>query len=268
MPGRYPFGIALSPDEQRAYIANVGIYEYSHIFDKDGKLAKLHFPPYCVPSKEAEEGAEVEGLVAPPLGDPNDIRGMSVWTVDIRKRGREEVVSKVKTGHLVGEELEDFPAVGGSSPNSIAATGKYVYVSNGSNDSISVIHANGKKREKDIDLKLDPRVDHLRGMIPFGVALSPDKNTLYVAEAGVNAIGVIRLSDRTVLGHIPTAWFPSKLAVTPDGARLIVACAKGIGSGPNAGPGHNPSDPTGIGALMRGYVNVIDLPARKPNSMT
>ena len=259
--GRYPFGIALSPDERRAYIANVGIYEYSHIVDKDGKRAKLHFPPYGVPSKEAEEGVEVEDLVAPALGDPNDIRGMSVWTVDLRRKGKERVVGKVKTGHLVGEELEDFPAVGGSSPNSIAATNKFVYVSNGSNDSISVIHTNGKKREHDIDLKLDPRVDHLRGMIPFGVALSPDKKTLYVAEAGINAVGVIRLSDHTVLGHIPTAWFPSKLAVSPDGAKLYVACAKGIGSGPNAGANWNPNDPTGIGALMRGYVNVIELPA-------
>lgn len=259
--GRYPFGIALSPNERRAYIANVGIYEYSHIVDKDGKRAKLHFPPYGVPSKEAEEGAEVEGLVAPPLGDPNDIRGMSVWTVDVRRRGTEKVVGKVKSGHLVGEELEDFPAVGGSSPNSIAATDKYVYVSNGSNDSISVIHADGERRERDIDLKLDPHVDHLRGIIPFGVALSPDNKTLYVAEAGINAIGVIRLADHKVLGHIPTAWFPSKLAVSPNGDRLIVACAKGIGSGPNAGPRHNPEDPTGIGALMRGYVNAIDLPS-------
>ena len=230
MPGRYPFGIALSPDEQRAYIANVGIYEYSHIFDKDGKLAKLHFPPYCVPSKEAEEGAEVEGLVAPPLGDPNDIRGMSVWTVDIRKRGREEVVSKVKTGHLVGEKLEDFPAVGGSSPNSIAATGKYVYVSNGSNDSISVIHANGKKREKDIDLKLDPHVDHLRGMIPFGVALSPDKNTLYVAEAGVNVIGVLIERPHGARPH-SDGVVSSKLAVTGMGYDSS-SRARRIGSGP------------------------------------
>src|SRR5690606_4853605 len=44
------------------------------------------------------------------------------------------------------------------------------------------------------------------------------------------------------------------------GKRLVVSCAKGIGSGPNAGPGHNPEDPTGIGALMRGYINIITLP--------
>lgn len=258
--GRYPFGITLSPDGQRAYVANVGIYEYAYIRNAEGKHDALDFPPFGVPSKEAEEGVEIEGKKAPGLGDPNDIRGMSVWTVDISDPAQPKVAEKSKSGHLVGEELEDFPAVGGSSPNSIAATKKRIYVSNGSNDSITVIDAKSGKRHKDIDLILDPRAKHLRGMIPFGLALSPDETTLYVAEAGVNAIGVVRLKDNEVLGHIPTAWFPSKLAVSKDGRRLYVACAKGVGSGPNAGPGHKEGDPTGIGALMRGYINVITLP--------
>lgn len=258
--GRYPFGIALSTDEKHAYIANVGIYEYANFRTEDGQFAKLPFPPYGVPSQEAEEGITIDGVVVPGLGDPNDIAGMSVWKVRIARRGKEKVVDKSKTGHLVGELLEDFPAVGGSSPNSIAVTKSHVYVSNGSNDSITVIRARSGKREEDIDLILHPEAANLRGMIPFGVALSPDHEILYVAEAGVNAIGVIRLDDHQVLGHIPTAWFPSKLAVSPDGKRLYVACAKGIGSGPNAGPNHKEGDPTGIGALMRGYIHVIDLP--------
>jgi hypothetical protein len=91
------------------------------------------------------------------------------------------------------------------------------------------------------------------------MALSPNRQLLYVAEAGINAVAAIRLSDRTVLGQIPTAWFPSKLAVSPDGKRLYVSCAKGIGSGPNHGPGHADGDPTGIGALMRGYILTVEL---------
>ncbi|MFO7974147.1 MAG: bifunctional YncE family protein/alkaline phosphatase family protein, partial [Candidatus Hydrogenedentota bacterium] len=258
--GRYPFGIALSNDEKHAYVANVGIYEYSYFRTEDGKYAQLPFPPFGVPSKEAEKGVMIDGVVVEGLGDPNDIAGMSVWKVRISPTGKEKVIHKSKTGHLVGEQLENFPAVGGSSPNSIAVTESHVYVSNGSNDSVTVIRAKSGKRENDIDLILHPEAANLRGMIPFGVALSPDHKTLYVAEAGINAIAVIRLSDHQVLGHIPTAWFPSKLSVSPDGKRLYVACAKGIGSGPNAGPNHKPGDPTGIGALMRGYINVIDLP--------
>lgn len=257
--GRYPFGIALSPDETRAYVANVGMYEYSYIRDKEGNIAPLDFPPFGVPSEEAEQGVEIDGLTAEGLGDPNDIRGMSVFTVDISKAGEESVVGKTKSGHLVGEQLEDFPAVGGSSPNSLAATEEYVYVSNGSNDSVTVIDAVSGDRVKDIDMHLDSAVAHLRGTIPFGLALSPDHSLLFVAEAGINAVAVIRLEDHAVLGHIPAAWFPSKLAVSADGSKLYVACAKGIGSGPSAGPGHAAGDPTGIGELMRGYLLTIDL---------
>lgn len=258
--GRSPFGITLSADEGRAYVANVGIYEYSYFVDKDGNRAKLPFPPFGVPSREAREGVVIDDVKAPGLGDPNDIRGMSVWTVDISKRGAERVVAREKTGHLVGEELEEFPAVGGSSPNSLVATKDYVFVSNGSNDSITVLDAHSGKRLREIDLKFDRRLDHLRGMIPFGLALSPKEDLLYVAESGINAIGVIRLADWKVLGHIPTAWFPSKLGVAANNKTLYVACAKGIGSGPNAGPDHKEGDPTGIGSLMRGYINVFSLP--------
>ena len=266
--GRYPFGIALSPDGRRAYVANVGMYAYGKFKKASGGMAKLHFPPFGVPSKAAEKGVSVkaeeddaEEVEVPGLGDPNDLRAMSVWTVDVSVRGREAVIGKTKTGRLVGEKLEDFPAVGGSSPNSLVATAKHVYVSNGSNDSITVINARTGRRQRDISLEFCPAARGLRGMIPFGLALSPDQETLYVAEAGVNAVGVIRLKDNTVLGHIPTAWFPSKLAVSPDGKRLYVACAKGLGSGPNDGPNHAPGDPTGIGELMRGYLETIDLPA-------
>ncbi|GMV99544.1 MAG: phosphoesterase [Candidatus Hydrogenedentota bacterium] len=258
--GRYPFGIALSPDGSKAYVANVGIYEYDYYRDEKGAVTMIDFPAFGVPSQEAEEGVVRNGVTAPGLGDPNDIRGMSVWTVDVSQPGGEQVVAKTKTGHLVGEPLEDFPAVGGSSPNSMAATDDFVYVSNGSNDSLTVIDARKGERVADLDLSLDPRVDHLKGMIPFGMTLSPDRQLLYVCEAGVNAVAVVRVRDNTVLGHIPTAWFPSKIAVTSDGKRIIVSCAKGIGSGPNAGANFPEGEPTGIGALMRGYINIIDVP--------
>ena len=258
--GRYPFGLTLSPNGKRAYVANVGMYEYALVRDARGRPGKLAFPPFGVPSEAAEQGTIVDGVRVPGLGDPNDIRSMSVFTIDISKRGKPRVIGKTKTGHLVGEKLADFPAVGGSSPNSLVATEERVYVSNGSNDSITVIDARTGARIEDIDLTLHPALDRYRGVIPFGLALSPDHDLLYVAEAGINAVGVVRLSDGAVLGHVPVGWFPSKLAVSADGGTLYVANAKGIGSGPNHGPGHAPGDPTGIGALMRGYVSVTPIP--------
>lgn len=261
--GRYPFGLALHPSGKKAYVANVGMYEYSWLRDEQGNKATLDFPPFGVPSKEAEEGVTIDGVRAEGLGDPNDIRGMSVWTLDLSTPGEECVVGKAKSGHLVGEQLEDFPAVGGSSPNSLVATERFVFVSNGSNDSLTILDSETGARLRDLDLVLNPRVSRLRGMIPFGLALSPDRKRLYVAEAGINAVGVVDISgeEPRVVGHIPAAWFPSRVAVSPDGRTLYVANAKGIGSGPNAGPGHRAGDPTGVGDLMRGYIQVLPLPA-------
>ncbi|MDA1190286.1 MAG: hypothetical protein O3A46_01230, partial [Candidatus Poribacteria bacterium] len=258
--GRYPFGIALSKDESRVYVANVGVFEYSVVEGFDGTEATaLKFPPFGVPSKEAEEGVTLEdGRRVPGLGDPNVPESFSVWTIDTETR---EVVAKVKTGVLVGELVEGIPAVGGSSPNSIAVNDDYVFVSNGSNDSVSVLSADSNRLVMDIQLRLHPAVNSLRGMIPFGVALSPDGSRLYVAASGVNAVAVIDTRLLAVKGYLPTAAFPSKLKVTPDGKRLVIACAKGLGSGPNGGEHFTPGEEgRSIGRLMKGVVQICDIP--------
>ena len=170
--GRYPFGIAFSPDETKAYVANVGMFEYSPIKGVDLKNideTTLTFPPFGVPSQEAMEGTVAEGKQVPGLGDPNAPESFSVWTIDVSSPQHAKVVAKTKTGHLVGEKLEDFPAVGGSSPNSIVATADYVYVTNGNNDCVTVIDANKNAVIKNIDLYLNEDLKNLRGLIPFGL---------------------------------------------------------------------------------------------------
>ena len=52
------------------------------------------------------------------------------------------------------------------------------------------------------------------------MAVSPDGSKLYVAESGINAIGVLDARTLQVLGHIPTAWYPYRLAMSPDGRRI------------------------------------------------
>ncbi len=263
--GRYPFGIALSPDGKSAFVANVGMFEYSKIPGTDIRRAGetgLKFPVYAYQSREMVEGIDTDTLKVPGLGDPNAPESFSVWRVDITDVEKPEVTGKTKTGILVGQEVDGIPAVGGASPNSIAATDEYVFVSNGNNDCISVIDMNNNKVVKDIFLRLDPRLGNLRGAIPFGVALSPDRKRLYVAESGLNAVGVIDVPSLEVVGHIPVGWFPSKLKVSRNGKKLIVANAKGYGSGPNGGHTFTPT-PAGsyIGNLMNGIVSVLDIPS-------
>jgi YVTN family beta-propeller protein len=236
------------------------MFEYKPFKDLDLKNLKGTSRPYpssAYGSKEMVEG--IDSLGVPALGDPNAPEAFSVWTVDL---ATQQAVAKVKTGFLVGQKVEDFPTVGGSSPNSVVATDQYVFVSNGNNDCISVIDVKTQQVVKNIFLSLDERLGNLRGIIPFGLALSPDGRRLYVAEAGINAVGVIDVPSLTLLGHLPTGWFPAKLKVSPDGKKLVVANAKGYGSGPNGGRDFKPG-PEGqyVGALMKGTVSVIDLPA-------
>ncbi|TFH39788.1 MAG: hypothetical protein E4G95_00160, partial [Bacteroidia bacterium] len=265
--GRYPFGICLSPDEKKAYVANVGMFQYSLIKEgpgKDALIKPISYPAFAYGSEEMKSGIENDTISIQGLGDLNSIEAFSVFAISIEDPLAPKVVAKIKTGHLVGTMVEGIPAVGGSSPNSMVATNDYVFVSNGNNDNISVISIDHDSVVNTIYLKPDDRIRQFRGVIPFGLALSPDHKRLYVAESGINAIGVINVSDQKVLGHIPAGWFPSKVEVSNDGTRLIITNAKGFGSGPNGGTSFVPG-PEGsyIGSLMKGTVQVADIPDDK-----
>ena len=98
----------------------------------------------------------------------------------------------------------------------------------------------------------------LRGVQPVALALSPDGEFLYVAEAGLNAIGVIRLHGMNgrLLGHIPTGWWPSAVRVSDDGNSLYVANARGRGGSPNlVGESQSPK------FTVIGTVNIIPKPS-------
>ncbi len=259
--GRYPFGITLSPDGRTLYVANVGMYAYRLIRSLDTTRideTALRYPAYGYLSAESVTGIRNDTIDIPALGDPRAPEAYSVWALDTRT---DSVVARIKTGIQVGEPIEGFPAVGGASPNSLVATESHVFISNGSNDCISVLDASTHTIVHTIWLSIDERLKRYRGVIPFGLALSPDRKRLFVAEAGINAVGVIDIPSMRVLGHIPVAWFPSKLAVLPDGKTLVVANAKGYGSGPNAGPDFvRGPEGSGVGDLMKGVVSIIPLP--------
>ena len=265
--GRYPFGIILSPDQQKVYVANVGMFEYSKIgnieAEKDYKNA-LDFPAFGFGSEEMKNGTRINLLDIPGLGDPNVPESFSVWSFVVKDPLNPKIQAKIKTGTLVGEMIEGIPAVGGSSPNSLAVTDRYVFASNGTNDNISVIDMEHDTIAAEIPLKLHESVKQFRGVIPFGLAVSPDQKRLFVAESGVNAIGVVDISSLKVVGHIPSGWFPAKLEVTPEGKSLVVSNAKGFGSGPNGGKTfQEEKEGSYIGNLMKGSVSVMDIPDEK-----
>jgi hypothetical protein len=179
-----------------------------------------------------------------------------VFAIDVSDPAQPRVVVKVRTGIPVGER-----SVGGSSPGDVVAGKKEVFVSNAAQDSITILDARTNQVKKTVVLEPAESVKGLRGVLPFGMALSRDEQRLYVACAGINAVAVLDAHKGRVLGYIPTAWFPARVAVSPDNKTLFVANAKGIGAGPNGGPDFHPG-PEGawVGDITKGVVSMVQLP--------
>jgi hypothetical protein len=258
--GRNPFAVALSPDERFAWVSNVGMFEYPLVPGVTaGTRAEngLAFPAYGIPSKEAEDGVDVNGVRVPGLGSPNHPDAMSVFGVDLAS-GR--VVRRIKTGYLVGVDRDDIKVVGGASPGALVVGRRSVYVANATNDTISIVDVASGASQGEIALTV-PGLERLRGVLPFGMALTADETRLYVACAGLNAVAVIDLAKQQLAGYIPAGWFPSMVALAANDRTLLVSSAKGLGSGPNGGRGFV-DPPRGATAVdvMNGTLQIVAAP--------
>src|ERR1019366_2215183 len=231
--GRLPFAMTLSADRRKLYITNLGMFEYQAVPGADVEQAGatgLTFPAFGFPSAEALGGAEratARGPVqVPGLGDPNVRESNSVSVVDVSTPATPRLETFIRTGLPFGPTVH-----GGSSPSGILAAAGSVFVSNANDDTIAVIDAKTDTVEAEIPIRI-PGLERYRGVLPIGLAYHEKSGWLLVAEAGINAVGVIDVKERRMLGHIPAAWFPTRVAVSQD--TVYVANARGFGQGPNA----------------------------------
>ena len=116
----------------------------------------------------------------------------------------------------------------GAHPSAVVLTRdeKRLYVANANSDTLTVIDTAAGKVLDTILLR-PPTARELAGCTPTSIALSADQATAYVTLADMNAIAVVNLASGTVSGYLPTGWYPTSVAVTPDGQRLLVTAAKG-----------------------------------------
>ena len=109
------------------------------------------------------------------------------------------------------------------------------------------------------------------GSTPNSLALDAEGETLYVANADNYNICVVEVEEKgesDVLGFVPTGWYPSAVAVSPDDSKLYIGNAKGNGSYSNVRGPHSPvtEGTEGIGTvktLMKGSVNIVGIAANK-----
>ncbi|MBL8229287.1 MAG: bifunctional YncE family protein/alkaline phosphatase family protein [Bryobacterales bacterium] len=257
--GRLPFAVALSPDGKRAFVTNVGMFEYQPIPGADPQRARetgIEFPAFGFPSPEARDGAtrttgSGQTVKVPGLGDPNVAESNSVCIINVENPAAPIVEGFVRTGLPFGDK-----SLGGSSPSGVAATKDRVYVSNAHNDTISVVDPIARTVVDEIKIRI-PGLENYRGVLPIGLAWHEASNLLFVAEAGINAIGVVDVQTNKVAGHLPSAWFPTRITIDRD--TVFVANAKGDGTGPNATSG-GPAPNSFQMNLRRGALTFFPVP--------
>ena len=259
--GRQPFGITLSPDHKLAFVANVGMYDYPLLPDltvKNYDSMLLPWHPYGNGTKESINGYEWHNRKIPGVGNPLAPEAMSVYVIDLTKN---KVTDRYKPGYQIGQMIEGAEVVGGASPNSLAAGKNYAYVTNATNDNISVIDYRNHEILNHIKIKVDPQIDHYRGLLPFGITMSRDEKTLYTALLGFNAVAVIDIETGITKGLIPTGWGPTRVTLSPDGNNLYVVSCRGFGAGPNGGRNFLPPvEGTYIGDIQLGTFQKILIP--------
>lgn len=136
-----------------------------------------------------------------------------------------------------------------------------LYVADGNDDSISVVDSRTNRAMGAIAIA--PLTQRKIGAQPTALALAPDGRTLYAALGGLNAVAVFDVSGAvdkaSLMGLIPTGWYPSTLDISADGRQLAVGALLGVG----AGEGRTEGSPGKTGRYVfteRGSVSIVEIP--------
>ncbi len=160
----------------------------------------------------------------------------------------------------------------GEHPNQIAVhpTDDRIFVACASSNCVSVIDTARGYVTETIHTSLFPRSPE--GSTTDAVAVSPDGKTLFAANADNNCVAVIDISkpsESRVKGFIPTGWYPTAVAVSTDGSKLLVGVGKGnqTEANPFYEEGESPEGEGGrrrpypyIGTTLSGALSIIPMP--------
>ena len=150
---------------------------------------------------------------------------------------------------------------------------KLLYVALSNADAVAVVSTESSQIISLLNTTV--RGQELSGTYPSALAQSADGNRVFLADASSNAVAAFDVSNvnpnatgeaaaSSALGFIPTDWYPTALAVHGDD--LLIASAKGQGTGPNKGLGKTSYEMKRhghpyIATLLRGSIARLNIPA-------
>lgn len=262
-----PSGLAVSADGAALYVAESWGQRVEKISVTDGRARWTR----TLAAAAGAATTDHEGARLKPAADPQ--APFPYTCVVDEKRGRVFVSLWAKATVLVldaktGADLARW-AVGQHPNEMLLADDGRLYVAEANLNSVSVIDTTTGRVTERLSASLFPNSPP--GSMPNSLALSPDGELLFVANANNNNIAVFdveTVGKAKSLGFIPVGWFPTSVRVTRDGKTLVVANGKGITSAANPrGPFPGTPVPRNlqeyIGGLMQGTVSLIELPAEK-----
>ena len=147
----------------------------------------------------------------------------------------------------------------GLHPNELLLSGDgRLFVSNGGLNTVTVLDTRDGQVTEVLSSAVSP--GEPPGSTPDSLALSPDGDSLFVANAYTDTVAVFDVGIRgqgRPRGFVPTGWFPTSVRLTPDGATLLVVSARGLAPAPNGGAG---KPWTRIYGLYSGSLGIVHLP--------
>ena len=248
--GKFPYTVAVSATGNKIAVSNWGVSDYKFknpTYDSgSGKLTSI-----------SSTGPELpDGFYVAPqstTGSNPTTSSISLLAAPGANGAGLTLAGSVYEGH----PLDSLNVVGDTHPSAMAivrqAGLEVLYVTKSNSDSLGLILLNNNRKLADFDLSpIQVAGSHaVHGSYPNAIAVSPDNTRVYVAEAGINSVAVIDSSNPakpSVIGRIPTGWYPTALTVSADGKSLFVANAKGIGEDINPSATGNASA-TGVASF-------------------
>ncbi len=260
LPGHpVPVGITFSPDGETAYVA----------FSRNNTLGVID-----VRSREVKREVEV-GIAPFAVVVSGKLGRIFVSNRGGRRPAPGEVMAP-SSGSLVATDPKTGAAVSGTVsvvdtrtlavqevPVGLAPSGmalspdeSTLLVANGHSDTVSFIDTRTLARS---DVKIPTFPEGTLGSQPIAVAFAPDGGRAYVACGGNNAIAILTggRGRWKLAGAVPTAWFPSAIAINGAGALRIV-CIKGVG---------NTADKRGTFRSLNYEGSLVSVPVLEPGQM-
>ena len=201
----YPAGVAVAPNGKFVYVAenvgdrlavvNAGTGEIAQRFATD------HYPYDVALTKEGQVLVSAWG-------------GSTVSQFRVLADGTLAYVGRIEVGRH---------------PSALAANGTSLYVALAGSDRVAVVDTKARRVVRYLHDTAPGAPDE--GSTPSALALTADGKRLLVAEADNNAAAVVDIASGTVLGRIPTDWYPT--AIAEAGGKLLVLSGKGHGSHAN-----------------------------------